>query len=186
MLFLNIHQSLKLLFYCRFMELAIACCFGVWLGVEYSASRVGKFVLLINQNKDFTPTVIPGIILILISLGSVFSQVVFWLYLYYNETKNSNNLLSIISALLLSSSITLPIIALVVSLSWVLLVSQLAFVLMFFVLPLEILFSNTEMTSHFKIQNPKITNVIQRVKMYGRSNQIFPINDIELDSVNHA
>ena len=58
---------------------------------------------------------------------------------------------------------------------------------MFFVLPLEILFSNTEMTNHFKSKNPKITNVIQRVKMYERSNQIFPINnDIELDSVNHA
>ena len=90
------------------MELVIACCFGIWLGVEYNASRVGKFVLLLNQNKDFTPTVIPGIILILISLGSVFSQVVFRLYLYFNETKNSNNLLSIKSALLLSSSITLP------------------------------------------------------------------------------
>ena len=181
----------------------IVLCFGVGLGLAYHNSFVGKAVIIAHPREDFQGTVIPGIIVMVILLGSVVLQLIFRLLVYLNITNNSNNLLSLKSVIILFVSVLIQMLAILIRPNWVLIVTILSSILDFFALPLEILFNNDEAKNYFKHHNPKVLNAIPtaiqslqflkdkiiqfmsflKIKLFGPSNQVAPIELIELQNV---
>ena len=127
----------------------------------------------------------------------------FRLFVYFNVTNYSNNLLSLKSALLLFMSLLINALANIFIPNWLKVVSKIGYIVKFFVLPLEILYRNDEAKTYFKIHNPKILTAIRTTIQYfqllqskciqlilflknqicGPSNQVAPAEMIELEDV---
>ena len=153
--------------------------------------------------EEFQPTLIPGILMGIICIGSVLLQIIFRLFVFLNVTNNSNNLLSLKSAILLFLSLLINALASIFIPNWLKVISKIGFILKFFVLPLEILHRNEEAKTYFKLHNPKILNAIPTAIQYfqllqskvsqlisflknqicGPSNQVAPAEMIELENV---
>ena len=195
------NQIIVLLF--SFFEWAIAFCVGLSLGVAYQHSIVAKPLMPFLPEEEFQPTLIPGILMGIICIGSVLLQIMFRLFVYFNVTDSSNNLLSLKSALLLFLSLFINSLANIFLPNWLKVISKIGYIVKFFVLPLEILHRNEEAKTYFKLHNPKILNtiptaiqyfqllqskVIQLIsfiknQIYGPSNQVAPVEMIELEDV---
>ena len=182
--------------------MVIVLCFGIALGIAYHHSIVRKIVVIAHPRDDFQGSLIPGILLITISLASVTLQILFRIFVYFNITNNSNNLLSLKSVIILLLSLLSYMLA-NANPNWLFTVSSFSSILKFFALPLEILYNNEEAKNYFKHHNPKILNVIPtaiqslqflkdkfiqfisllKIKLFGPSNQVAPIENIELQDV---
>ena len=139
----------------------------------------------------------------IICLSSVLLQIMFRLFVYFNVTNNSNNLLSLKSAILLFLSLLFNLLASIFLPNWLKVISKIGYILKYFVLPLEILHRNEEAKTYFKLHNPKILNAIPTAIQYfqllqskvsqlisflknqicGPSNQVAPAEMIELENV---
>ena len=182
--------------------MVIVLCFGIALGIAYHHSIVRKIVVIAHPRDDFQGSLIPGILLITISLASVTLQILFRIFVYFNITNNSNNLLSLKSVIILLLSLLSYMLA-NANPNWLFTVSSFSSILKFFALPLEILYNNEEAKNYFKHNNPKILNTIPtaiqslqflkdkfiqfisflKIKLLGPSNQVAPLEIIELQDV---
>ena len=183
--------------------MVVGLWFGFGLTVAYYHSIVAKAVIISHPRDDFQATVIPGIIAMIISVGSVVLQLIFRLLVYLNITNNSNNLLSLKSIIILLVSFFMNLLFIRISPNFIVIVKFITSILKFFALPLEILYHNEEAKNYFVHNNPKVLNVIPtaiqslqclkdkieqflsflKIKLFGPSNQVAPIENIELQDV---
>ena len=134
--------------------MVIVLCFGIALGIAYRHSIVGKIVVIAHPRDDFQGSLIPGFLLITISLASVTLQIIFRIFVYFKITNNSNR-----SVIILLLSLLIYMLA-NANPNWLFTVSKFSSILKFFALPLEILYNNEEAKNYFKHNNPKVFNVI--------------------------
>ena len=183
--------------------MVICLLFGVGLAVAYHHSIVAKVVLISCPRDDFQETIGPGIIVGIISLSSIVLQIIFRLFVHFNITNNSNNLLSLKSVIILFVSVFMNLLSIQLIPNFFVIVRFLSSILKFFALPLEILYNNEEAKNYFKHNNPKVLNVIPitiqslqflkdktiqfisllKIKLLGPSNQVAPLDIIELQDV---
>ena len=183
--------------------MVICLLFGVGLAVAYHHSIVAEVVLISRPRDDFQETIAPGIIVGIISLSSIVLQIVFRLFVHFNITNNSNNILSLKSVIILFVSVLMNLLSIRLIPNFLVIVRHLSSILKFFALPLEILYNNEEAKNYFKHNNPKILNVIPitiqshqflkekviqfisflKIKLFGPSNQVAPLEIIELQDV---
>ena len=183
----------------------ILFCFSISLGVAYQHSIVAKAVIILHPREDFEISAVPGIIAGCVSFGSIFLQHVFRLFIYFNVTNNSNNLLSLKSVVLIFLSFFILLLSINQGPHLFIVVLNIDYILKYFVLPLMIIYSNDEARHYFKIHNEKVMNFVPTVIQYfqllqikifqfilqlksitlGPSNQIAPIDEIELQDVIH-
>ena len=183
--------------------MVVGCGIIIGLVVAYQNWIVAKAVTKMHPNEDFETTVIPGIFLSITAFASVFLQLIFRLFVYFNLTQNSSNLLSVKSVTLL---IIAPFGAIMLSNlfpEFAGILTNFCLILKYFVVPLVILLSNEEAKTHFKLHNQgllnmipiswqlcqllltKLTQFIIFIKniFCGPSNQIAPVEMIELQVV---
>ena len=179
--------------------------FGMTIGfiVLYQNSIVVKAVSFIHPNENFETTMIPGILLFITSFVSVVLQLIFRLFVYFNVTQNSKNLLSLKSVILLFFALVGPILYINLISEFAIIATDIGLILKYFAVPLVILLSNEEAKTHFKIHNQGLLNIIPILMQFfqtlqtkltqlisfiintfcGPSNQIVPVEIIELQDV---
>ena len=151
----------------------------------------------------FETTVIPGILLSIVTIAAILLQLIFRLFVYLNLTQNSSNMLSLKSVIILCLYIIFPLTTNIVIPSWFLVIGNLSSAVKFFAVPLVILFGHEEAKAHFNNHNQsllnlipianqsfqwlqnEITQVISMLKnrICGPSNQVGPVEIIELEEV---
>ena len=171
--------------------------------VLYQNGIVAKVVTFIRPNEDFETTLIPGILIIITAFASVFLQLIFRLFVYFNLTQNSTNLLSLKSILMLFIALVVPIAFNNLFSEYASALVNFTPILKYFVVPLVILLSNEEAKTHFKIHNQRLQNMIPIIwqlfllllnkltqfiifikNMFcGPSNQIAPVEMVEMQDV---
>ena len=171
--------------------------------VSYQNNIVAKVVTFIHPNEDFETTFVPGILILITAFASVLLQLIFRLFIYFNLTQNSTNLLSLKSIILLFIALVVPIAFNNFFSEFAIALANFSMILKYFVVPLVILLSNEEAKTHFRIHNQgllkmipifwqlfqllltKLTQLIIFIKniFCGPSNQIAPIEMIELQDV---
>ena len=171
--------------------------------VSYQNCIVAKVVTFIHPNEDFETTLIPGILILIAAFASVFLQLIFRLFVYFNLTQNSTNLLSLKSVMILFIALVVPIAFNNIFSEFASGLVYFSKILKYFVVPFIILLGNEEAKTHFKIHNQGLLNMIPIFKQffqtlqskltqliffikkmfYGISNQIAPVELIELQDV---
>ena len=153
--------------------------------------------------EDFETTVIPGILVSIVTFAAILFQLIFRLFVYLNLTQNSSNILSLKSIIILFLSIVFPLITQMVYPSWMLVITNISTIMKSFAVPLVILLGHEEAKAHFINHNQSLLNFIPIANQFfqwlqtgishvlsvlknricGPSNQVGPVENIELEEV---
>ena len=153
--------------------------------------------------EDFETTVIPGILVSIVTFAAILFQLIFRLFVYLNLTQNSSNILSLKSIIILFLSIVFPLITQMVYPSWMLVITNISTIMKSFAVPLVILLGHEEAKAHFINHNQSLLNFIPIANQFfqwlqteishvlsvlknricGPSNQVGPVEIVELEEV---
>ena len=125
-----------------------------------SIPSVPNFVYILQGQNEFEKTLLPVLISAFAIVGSTILTMCFQIFVYFGLTQQSKNMISFRSLTLLLLQFIFPFIFIAFKLDFQYLIHAIyaVFFIRYMLIPLEILYSNTEAKSHLKINHQKLLN----------------------------
>ena len=156
----NLHQFSQHFSHFRFVEFVLTCGIVIGFVVSYQNKIVAKIITIIHPNEDFETTIIPGIISLIASFSSLFLQLIFRLFVYFNLTSNSSNLMSLKSVTVLFFGLICSILSNNIFSEFAIERTYTFFLVKTFLAPLIMILDNEELKTHIKVNNQRLLNKI--------------------------
>ena len=131
-----------------------------------SIPSVPNLVYILQGQNEFEKTLLPILIAAFATVGSTILTMCFQIFVYFGLTKQSKNLISFRSLTLLLLLFIFPFIFIAFELDfqYMIYVIYVVSFIRYMLIPLEILYSNTEARYHLKINHQKLLNFPHKVK----------------------
>ena len=141
----------------RIVEIVVVALIGI---LHICIPSVPNFVYILQGQNEFEKTLLPVLIAAFVIVGSTILTMCFQIFVYFGLTQQSKNMISFRSLTLLLMQFIFPFIFIVFKLDFQYLIYSIYAVsfIRYMLIPLEILYSNTEARYHLKINHHKLLN----------------------------